>query len=108
MELYLFKNDLTKEFRSNEKLCMWYRWNDNDLQKYLIVLDESQFGDIIFKASPVYLHWTKNGPNDFFQIKVQSIGVEGEGKVKVVDVAEFEKYSIENHPKVYKQTKRNN
>lgn len=100
MELYLFKNDLTKEFRTDEKLCMWRRDGASLLQKYMVVSDESQSGDIIFKASSVYSCWEEKRKNDFFQIKVQLIGDKKEGKVKVVDIPEFEKYSVEDRPKV--------
>lgn len=100
MELYLFKNDLTKEFRTDEKLCMWRRDGASLLQKYMVVSDESQSGDIIFKASSVYSCWEEKRKNDFFQIKVQLIGDKKEGKVKVVDIAEFEKYASEDRPKV--------
>lgn len=100
MELYLFKNDLTKEFRTDEKLCMWRRDGASLLQKYMVVSDESQSKDIIFKASSVYSCWEEKRKNDFFQIKVQIIGDKKEGKVKVVDVQEFVRYSQEDRPKV--------
>lgn len=102
MELYLFKNDLTKEFREDEKLCMWRRDGASLLQKYMVVSDESKSKqqDIIFKASSVYSCWEEKRKNDFFQIKVQIIGDKKEGKVKVVDVQEFIRYSQEDRPKV--------
>lgn len=100
MELYLFKNDLTKDFRSDEKLCMWRRDGASLLQKYMVVTDESTSNDIIFKASSVYSCWEEKRKNDFFQIKVQLIGDKKEGKVKVVDIAEFEEFAKEDRPKV--------
>lgn len=100
MELYLFKNDLTKDFRTDEKLCMWRRDGASLLQKYMVNSDESQNNDIIFKASSVYSCWEEKRKNDFFQIKVQLVGDKKEGKVKVVDIAEFERYAVEDRPKV--------
>lgn len=101
MELYLFKNDLTSEFRFDEKLCMWRRDGASLLQKYMIVTQESASADIIFKASSVYSCWEEKRKNDFFQIKVQMVGDKKDGKVKVMDVAEFERYSKEDRPKVW-------
>lgn len=100
MQLYLFKNDLTKEFRSDEKLCMWRRDGASLLQKYMVITDESQDSDIIFKASSVYSCWEEKRKNDFFEIKVQLVGDKKEGKVKVLDVPEFERYAVEDRPKV--------
>lgn len=100
MELYLFKNDLTKDFRTDEKLCMWRRDGASLLQKYMVITDESQNSDIIFKASSVYSCWEEKRKNDFFQIKVQLVGDKKEGKVKVVDIQEFDKYAVEDRPKV--------
>lgn len=102
MELYLFKNDLTKDFRTDEKLCMWRRDGQSLLQKYLVVTGESQGTEIIFKASSVYSCWEEKRKNDFFQIKVQVVGEKKEGKVRVVEIEEFEKYSVEDRPKVRK------
>lgn len=100
MELYLFKNDLTKEFRTDEKLCMWRRDGASLLQKYMVVVHESATTDIIFKASSVYSCWEEKRKNDFFQIKVQMVGDKKEGKVQVSDVEEFVRYSQEDRPKV--------
>lgn len=85
---------------SDEKLCMWRRDGASLLQKYMVVTAESQGNDIIFKASSVYSCWEEKRKNDFFQIKVQLVGDKKEGKVKVVDIPEFEKYSVEDRPKV--------
>lgn len=106
MELYLFKNDLTKEFRTDDKLCMWRRDGASLLQKYMVVTDESQSSDIIFKASSVYSCWEEKRKNDFFQIKVQLVGDKKEGKVKVVDIPEFERFAVEDRPKVYLKKKK--
>lgn len=100
MELYLFKNDLTKDFRKDDKLCMWRRDGASLLQKYMVVSEESQGKDIHFKASSVYSCWEEKRKNDFFQIKVQIMGDKKEGKVKVVNIEEFEKFSTEDRPKV--------
>lgn len=70
------------------------------LQKYMIVSDESQSGDIIFNASSVYSCWEEKRKTDFFPIKVHQIGDQKKGTVKVVDIAEFEKYASEDRPKV--------
>lgn len=56
MELYLFKNDLTKEYRTDDKLCLWRRDGASLLQKYLVDLGEETLanGSMIFKGSSVY------------------------------------------------------
>lgn len=100
MELYLFKNDLTKEFRSDPKLCLWRRDGASLLQKYLVVKSEDESRDIFFNASSVYSCWEEKRKNDFFQIKVQLIGEKKDGKVKVVDIDELEKFAAEDRPQV--------
>lgn len=100
MELYLFKNDLTKEYCSDDKLCMWRRDGASLLQKYLVVREESNGRDLVFKASSVYSCWEEKRKNDFFQIKVTLIGDRKEGKVRIVDAAELEKFALEDRPKV--------
>lgn len=67
----------------------------------MVVPEESQESDIVFKASSVYSCWEEKRKNDFFQIKVQLLGDKKEGKVKVVDIQEFERYSVEDRPKVF-------
>ena len=99
--MYLFKNDLTKQFRRNKELSIWRRHGRGLLQKYLIVTDESQDIDIIFKEMLSYSCWEEKRTRDFIEIKVQLIGDKKEGKVKVVDVPEFERYAVEDRPKVY-------
>lgn len=66
----------------------------------MIITDESQDSDIIFKASSVYSCWAEKRTSEFFEIKVQLIDDEEEGEVKVVDAQEFERYVVENRPKV--------
>ncbi|XP_055300288.1 uncharacterized protein LOC129567443 [Sitodiplosis mosellana] len=99
-ELNMFKNDLTKEFRNDEKLCMWRRDGASLLQKYMVVIDESSNGNIIFKASSVYSCWEEKRRHDFFQIEVKVVGDKKESKVKVLDVAEFERLALEDRPKI--------
>lgn len=100
MELYLFKNDLTKEFRNDPKLCMWRRDGASLLQKYLVVKNEDDDREIYFNASSVYSCWEEKRKNDFFQIKVTLVGEKKDGKVKVIDVDEFEKFAAEDRPQV--------
>lgn len=100
MELYLFKNDLTSDYRKDEKLCMWRRDGASLLQKYMVVTDESKNKDIIFKASSVYSCWEEKRKNDFFQIRVQIVGEKKDGKVKVLDISEFDKFAKEDRPKI--------
>lgn len=100
MDLNLFKNDLAKNFRSDEKLCMWRRDGASLLQKYMVVADESTNKDIVFKTSSVYSCWEEKRKNDFFQIKVKIIGDKKKGKVKVVDIGGFEQLAKEDRPKV--------
>lgn len=100
MELYLFKNDLTKEYRSDEKLCMWRRDGASLLQKYLVVREDSDGANLVFKALSVYSCWEEKRKNDFFQIKVTLVGDKKDGKVRVIDGAELEKYAQEDRPKV--------
>jgi len=100
MELYLFKNDLTKEFRNDPKLCMWRRDGASLLQKYLVVKNEDESPEIYFNASSVYSCWEEKRKNDFFQIKVTLVGEKKDGKVKVIDLEEFEKFAAEDRPQV--------
>jgi len=100
MELYLFKNDLTKDFRTDAKLCMWRRDGASLLQKYILVKPEPNSKDLIFNASSVYSCWEEKRKNDFFQIKVKLIGDKKDGKVKVVDIDELEKFALEDRPKI--------
>lgn len=94
------KNDLSENFRKNELLCMWRRGDKNMLQKFLIVPNESQNEDIIFKATSVYLCWDQMRNDDFYLIRVRCFGDKMDGKVKVIDKHEIERYAMENRPKV--------
>lgn len=98
MDLYLFKNDLTKDYRNDEKLCMWRRDGASLLQKFLVVKDSS--ANLIFKGSSVYSCWEEKRKNDFFQIKVQLLGEKKESKVRVVDLKELEGFANEDRPKI--------
>lgn len=100
MELYLFKNDLTKAFREDPKLCLWRRDGASLLQKYLVVKNESETRDVYFNASSVYSCWEEKRKHDFFQIKVQLIGEKKDGKVQVVNIDELEQYAAEDRPPV--------
>lgn len=100
MELYLFKNDLTKDFRNDPKLCMWRRDGASLLQKYLVVKNEDDIREVYFNASSVYSCWEEKRKNDFFQIKVTLVGEKKDGKVKVIDVDELEKFAAEDRPQV--------
>jgi len=100
MELYLFKNDLTKDFRTDAKLCMWRRDGASLLQKYILVKPEPDSRDLIFSASSVYSCWEEKRKNDFFQIKVTLVGDKKDGKVKVVDIDELEKFALEDRPQI--------
>lgn len=100
MELYLFKNDLNKDFRADPKLCLWRRDGASLLQKYLVVNIEKDARDLFFNASSVYSCWEEKRKSDFFQIRVQLIGDKKEGKVKVVNIEEFEKYAAEEREPV--------
>lgn len=98
MDLYLFKNDLTKDYRNDEKLCMWRRDGASLLQKFLVVKDSSS--SLVFKGSSVYSCWEEKRKNDFFQIKVQLLGEKKESKVRVVDMKELEAFANEDRPKI--------
>lgn len=100
MELYLFKNDLTKDYRSDPKLCMWRRDGASLLQKYIVVKPDPDDKELIFNASSVYSCWEEKRKNDFFQIKVTVVGDKKDGKVKVVDLPELERFATEDRPKV--------
>lgn len=100
MELYLFKNDLTKEFRSDVKLCLWRRDGASLLQKYLVVKNGDEAGDMYFNASSVYSCWEEKRKNDFFQIRVLLIGDKKDGKVKVINMEELEKFAAEEREQV--------
>lgn len=52
-ELYLFKNDLVKDFREDPKLCMWRRDGSSLLQKYIKVKNDENTDDVFFTASSV-------------------------------------------------------
>lgn len=52
-DLYIFKNDLSKDFKNDPKLCMWRRDGSSLLQKYLKAQDDENDKDILFKASSV-------------------------------------------------------
>lgn len=52
-ELFLFKNDLVKDFRNDPKLCMWRRDGSSLLQKYIKVKDEENKDDVFFTSSSV-------------------------------------------------------
>lgn len=57
-ELYLFKNDLAKDFRNDPKLCMWRRDGSSLLQKYIMTKDEENKEDVFFTASSVVSRMT--------------------------------------------------
>lgn len=58
-ELYLFKNDLVKDFRTDTKMCMWRRDGSSLLQKYIRVQDEdADQTDVFFTASSVVSVWS--------------------------------------------------
>lgn len=101
-QLYLFKNDLTKDFRNDPKLCMWRRDGASLLQKYLVVVraegDETK--EVFFNASSVYSCWEEKRKNDFFQIKVTLVGEKKDGRVKVIDVDELERFANEDRPQI--------
>lgn len=52
-ELYLFKNDLVKDFRADTKMCMWRRDGSSLLQKYIRAKDDDNRTDVFFTASSV-------------------------------------------------------
>ncbi|XP_031625356.1 cilia- and flagella-associated protein 251-like [Contarinia nasturtii] len=99
-ELNLFKNDLTDDFRNDDKMCMWRRDGSSLLQKYMMLVEESEGPEIIFKASSVYSCWEEKRKNDFVQVRVTTVGDKKDGKVKVIDIAEFEKMAAGNLEKV--------
>lgn len=74
MELLLFKNDLTKDFIKDEKLCMWRR-DSSLLQKYIFVVDESKNKTLIFKGSSVYSIWEKKGRPIFSISEYNSLAI---------------------------------
>lgn len=88
MELLMFKNDLSPDFRTDEKLCMWRR-EASLLQKYIFVIDESKNKTLLFKASSVYSCWEEKRKTDFFHFKVQLVGNKKDDKVKVIDLDDF-------------------
>jgi len=100
LELYLFKNDLTKDYRTDSKLCMWRRDGASLLQKYIVVKPDPDDKELIFNASSVYSCWEEKRKNDFFQIKVKILGDKKDGKVKVVNLPELEQFATEDRPKV--------
>lgn len=59
-ELYLFKNDLAKDFRNDPKLCMWRRDGSSLLQKYIMTKDEDNKDDVFFTASSVVRYINEN------------------------------------------------
>lgn len=97
-DLYIFKNDLSKDFKNDPKLCMWRRDGSSLLQKYLKAQDEENDKDILFKASSVYSCWEEKRKHDFFEVKVQCVGDKKDGVVKVLDVDELEKFASEDRP----------
>lgn len=100
MELFLFKNDLNKEFKTDAKLCMWRRDGASLLQKYIVEKAEAGAKDLIFKGSSVYSCWEEKRRNDFFQIKVQLVGDKKDQRVKVLDMDELQKFANEDRPKI--------
>lgn len=53
-ELYIFKNDLTEDFKNDPKLCMWRRDGSSLLQKYIREKDEDgKTDELIFNGSSV-------------------------------------------------------
>lgn len=52
-ELYLFKNDLVKDFRADTKMCLWRRDGSSLLQKYIRVKEDDNGRDVFFSASSV-------------------------------------------------------
>jgi len=99
-DLYIFKNDLSKDFKNDPKLCMWRRDGSSLLQKYLKAQDEDNDKDILFKASSVYSCWEEKRKHDFFEIKVQCVGDKKDGVVKVLDVEELTKFALEDRPMI--------
>jgi len=97
-DLYIFKNDLSKDFKNDPKLCMWRRDGSSLLQKYLKAQDDENDKDILFKASSVYSCWEEKRKHDFFEIKVQCVGDKKDGVVKVLDVEELTKFALEDRP----------
>jgi len=97
-DLYIFKNDLSKDFKNDPKLCMWRRDGSSLLQKYLKAQDDDNDKDILFKASSVYSCWEEKRKHDFFEIKVQCVGDKKDGVVKVLDVEELTKFALEDRP----------
>lgn len=93
MELYVFKNDLSTDFRNDEKLCMWRRDGASLLQKYLAVREECADDKLILKGSSVYSCWEEKRKNDFLSVKVQVIGDKKAGTVRVVDIDELKKFA---------------
>ncbi|KAJ6636325.1 hypothetical protein Bhyg_14913 [Pseudolycoriella hygida] len=99
-DLYIFKNDLSKDFKSDPKLCMWRRDGSSLLQKYLKSTEDDNGKDIFFKASSVYSCWEEKRKHDFFEIKVQCVGDKKDGLVKVLDVEELTKFALEDRPQI--------
>lgn len=67
-DLYIFKNDLSKDFKNDPKLCMWRRDGSSLLQKYLKAQDDDNDKDILFKASSVVSHRHLFGRFFFFHL----------------------------------------
>lgn len=99
-DLYIFKNDLSKDFKNDPKLCMWRRDGSSLLQKYLKATEDDNDKDILFKASSVYSCWEEKRKHDFFEIKVQCVGDKKDGVVKVLDVEELTKFALEDRPMI--------
>lgn len=97
-DLYIFKNDLSKDFKNDPKLCMWRRDGSSLLQKYLKAQDDDNDKDMLFKASSVYSCWEEKRKHDFFEIKVQCVGEKKDGVVKVLNIEELTKFALEDRP----------
>lgn len=86
-ELYLFKNIVTKNFRTDEHLCMWRREGAKMLQKFCVIKPDPDENELMFRATRIYSCWPRWGKYDFFKIKVAFVGDEKHGRVKIVDLA---------------------
>lgn len=98
----MFTNDLDNNFRTNNELCLYRHCVEcDDLEKF-ILSQESPGNDLYFEQTNTFTLVENQSLKDtFLPIKVQLIGdKEGIEMVKVVDMTEFERYAVEDRPKV--------
>lgn len=97
-QLYVYKADLSPNYLTDEKLCLW-RWDgDLLLQKYIRIKDPRH--KFVFTSSSVYSNWNEQRKHDFEIVDVKCFE-ENDRRVTLMNMKKFHELAEQNSTSRY-------